>query len=366
MHVKNIRIINFRNYYNLNIEFNNKTNIIIGKNAQGKTNLLESIYICATGRSFRTNIYREMINFKKNEAYIGANINIGNHEKFVEIKMERDKTKRIRVNKTELKNHKELYSGLNVVAFSPEDLILVKGGPQERRNFLDMEISQIRPVYNFNINRYNKILFQRNNLLKTNRLQGNIYSLLEIFDLQLAKIGTEIILERNKYINELCELTNITHNKITLFNENLELKYISNIQILENKLEMEKSYLEKLKKNAKKDMELASTQLGPHRDDILITINNNELKTYGSQGQQRTVVLSIKLAEVELIKKQRGIYPVLLLDDVFSELDIERRKYLIKSFKDMQTFITVTDAIDLKEMKTNDKLVFYIENGNLI
>ncbi len=365
MHVNNIRLINFRNYYSLNIDLNKKTNIFIGKNAQGKTNLLEAIYICATGRSFRTNRDKEIINFNKNEAYVGAQINIGNQEKFIEIKLEREKTKRIRVNKNELKNYKELYSGLNVVIFSPEDLKLVKGGPGERRNFLDMEISQIKPVYNFNINRYNKILFQRNNLLRSSKYGKDISSLLEIFDVQLAKIGTEIILERNKYIQELSKISNITHNKITLARENLELNYLSNIEILDNKIDMEKNYLDKLKKYIEKDIEAASTQLGPHRDDILMTINNKDLKTYGSQGQQRTVVLSIKLSEVELIKKQRGIYPVLLLDDVFSELDEERRKYLIKSFQDMQTLITVTDAIDLKEMETIEKSIFYIENGRL-
>lgn len=365
MHVENIRLINFRNYYSLNIDLNKKTNIFIGKNAQGKTNLLEAIYICATGRSFRTNRDKEIINFNKSEAYVGAQMDIGKFEKFIEIKMERDKTKRIRINKTELKNYKELYSGLNVVVFSPEDLKLVKEGPGERRNFLDTEISQIKPVYSYNINRYNKILFQRNNLLRSNKFQKNIKSLLEIFDIQLAKIGTDIIIERNRYIDELSKISNITHNKITLSNENLELKYISNIEISDNKLEMEKSYVDKLSKNIDKDIESASTGLGPHRDDILMTINNKDLKTYGSQGQQRTVVLSIKLSEVELIKKERGIYPVLLLDDVFSELDEERRKYLIRSFKDMQTLITVTDAIDLKEMNDIEKSVFYIENGKL-
>lgn len=365
MHVENIRLINFRNYYSLNIDLNKKTNIFIGKNAQGKTNLLEAIYICATGRSFRTNRDKEIINFNKSEAYVGAQMDIGKFEKFIEIKMERDKTKRIRVNKTELKNYKELYSGLNVVVFSPEDLKLVKEGPGERRNFLDTEISQIKPVYSYNINRYNKILFQRNNLLRSNKFQKNIKSLLEIFDIQLAKIGTDIIIERNRYIDELSKISNITHNKITLSNENLELKYISNIEISDNKLEMEKSYVDKLSKNIDKDIESASTGLGPHRDDILMTINNKDLKTYGSQGQQRTVVLSIKLSEVELIKKERGIYPVLLLDDVFSELDEERRKYLIRSFQDMQTLITVTDAIDLKQMNNIEKSVFYIENGKL-
>lgn len=365
MHVENIRLINFRNYYSLNIDLNKKTNVFIGKNAQGKTNLLEAIYICATGRSFRTNRDKEIINFNKSEAYVGAQIDIGKFEKFIEIKMERDKAKRIRVNKTELKNYKELYSGLNVVVFSPEDLKLVKEGPGERRNFLDTEISQIKPVYSYNVNRYNKILFQRNNLLRSNKFQKNIKGLLEIFDIQLAKIGTDIIIERNRYIDELSKISNITHNKITLSNENLELKYISNIEISDNKLEMEKSYVDKLSKNIDKDIESASTGLGPHRDDILMTINNKDLKTYGSQGQQRTVVLSIKLSEVELIKKERGIYPVLLLDDVFSELDEERRKYLIRSFKDMQTLITVTDTIDLKEMNNIEKSVFFIENGKL-
>lgn len=365
MYVENIRLINFRNYHNLNINLNRKTNIFIGKNAQGKTNLLESIYICATGRSFRTNRDREIINFNKEEAYIGATMNVGKFDRFIEIKMEREKPKRIRVNKTELKNYRELYSGLNVVVFSPEDLKLVKEGPSERRKFLDTEISQIKPVYSYNTSRYNKILFQRNNILRSNKFKNDVKPLLEIFDLQLAKIGTDIIIERDKYVKELSVISKITHNKITLSNENLELIYQTNIDILDNKLEMEKGYLQKLRYSIDKDIEGRSTNFGPHRDDIIMTINNKDLKTYGSQGQQRTAVLSIKLSEVELIKKEKGSYPVLLLDDVFSELDGERRKYLIKSFHEMQTLITVTDAIDLKEMDHIEKSIFYIENGKL-
>lgn len=365
LNVENIRLINFRNYCSLNIDLNEKTNIFIGKNAQGKTNLLEAVYICATGRSFRTNRDREIINFDKEQAYIGAKMNIGRYERFIEIKMEKEKSKRIRVNKTELKSYKELYSGLNVVVFSPEDLKLVKEGPQERRNFLDLEISQMKPVYSYNITRYSKILHQRNNLFKSNKFQKDIKPLLEIFDMQLAKIGTDIIIERNNYINELSKITKITHNKITLSNEDLELRYTSNVKIFDSKSEMEKNYIEKLQKGIEKDLESKSTTIGPHRDDIIMTINNKDLKTYGSQGQQRTVVLSIKLSEVELIKKERGVYPVLLLDDVFSELDEERRKYLIKSFHEMQTLITVTDAIDLKGMDHIEKSIFYIENGKL-
>ncbi|MFA7533576.1 MAG: DNA replication/repair protein RecF [Tissierellaceae bacterium] len=365
LHVKNIRLINFRNYDNLSLDFNRKTNVFLGKNAQGKTNLLEGIYICATGRSFKTNRDKEIINFSKKEAYIGANVSIGEYERFIEIKMERDRTKRIRINKTELKNYKELNSGLNVIIFSPDDLKLVKEGPQERRNFLDLEISQLKPIYSHNILRYNKVLFQRNNLLRLNKLSKNIEELIEIFDLQLAKIGTDIILERQRYVEEISKICKITHNKITLNKESLELKYISNIDILKDKWKMEQNYIDLLKKNRKKDIENSSTQLGPHRDDLYIGIDHKELKTYGSQGQQRTAVLSIKLSEIELIKDQKGFYPVLLLDDVFSELDGERKRYLISLFKDIQTLITTTDTTDLKELKDIEKSVFNIENGNI-
>ncbi len=365
MYVENIRLINFRNYDNLDINLNKKTNIFIGKNAQGKTNFLESIYMCASGKSFRTNRDREIINFDKNEAYIGAKMNIGNFDRFIEVKMERDRSKRIRVNKTELKNYRELYSGLNVVVFSPEDLKLAKGGPSERRDFLDREISQIRPVYSYNMTRYNKVLFQRNNILRSNKFKNDIKPLLEIFDLQLAKIGTDIIIERDKYVRELSLISKTTHNQITLLTEDLELSYETNIEILDSKIDMEKKYLEDLKANVDRDIERRSTSLGPHRDDILMTINNRDLRTFGSQGQQRTAVLSIKLSEVELIKNEKGSYPVLLLDDVFSELDVERQKYLIKTFHEMQTLITVTDSIDLKQMDNIEKSIFYVEDGKI-
>lgn len=364
MHVENIRLINYRNYNSLDIKLNRKTNIFIGKNAQGKTNLLEAIYICARGKSFRTNRDKEIINFNKNQAYVGANMIIGDFEKLIEIKMERNKTKRIKVNKRELKNYKELYSGLNVVIFSPEDLDLVKGGPQERRNFLNIEISQIKPVYHHNVSRYNKVLFQRNNVLKTSKFKKNISGILDVFDLQLVKLGTEIILERNKYIDELSNICGNIHRKTTSGRENLVLRYKSNIDI-DTKEVMEKKYLQKLKSNISKDIEMNFTEFGPHRDDIEMFINGNDLKTYGSQGQKRTVVLSIKLSEVELIKKEVGSYPVLLLDDVFSELDEDRRKYLVYSFKDMQTILTVTDAVELKDLDNIEKSIFNIENGYL-
>ena len=364
MNVEDIRLINFRNYDNIYLKFNPKINVFIGKNAQGKTNLLEAIYMCAYGKSFRTNRDKEIINFSKEEAYIGSNMNINNYDKFLEIKMDRVKSKRIRINKNELKNYKELYSGLNVVIFSPDDLKIVKEGPSGRRDFMDVGISKVKPVYTYNISRYNKILFQRNNLLKSNRFKKDLINLLDVFDMQIASIGTSIILERQKYVEKLSKIANTIHKNISSNNEELELKYISNVPIYENKSEMEKSYLMNLKENYKRDAEFGTTEVGPHKDDIYMSINDKDVRTYGSQGQQRTVVLSLKFSEVELIKAERGMYPVLLLDDVFSELDDSRRNYLISLFKDVQTFITVTDAIDLKSMADLDKSIFYIENGN--
>ena len=364
MNLENIRLINIRNYNNINLNFNKNINIFIGKNAQGKTNLIESIYMCSIGKSFRTNKDKEIINFSKEEAYIGTYINLGNYNKFIEIKLQRDKPKIIRINKSELKNHRELNSGLYVVLFSPDDLKIVKDGPQERRNFIDSFISQLRPVYNYNLNRYKKILYQRNNLLKSNKFKKDSLNLLDLFDVQIAKIGTSIILERNNFIKLLADISRDIHSKISKGKEELTIDYLSNVPISSNKAEMERDYINLLKNNIDRDLEFGTTEIGPHRDDLLIYINNKEARIFGSQGQQRTVVLSLILSEVDLIKNEIGKYPVLLLDDVFSELDEERREYLINILGDMQVFITLTDSENLKSMENLDKTIFYIENGN--
>lgn len=364
MNVKSIRLINFRNYNNINVNFNENINIFIGKNAQGKTNLLEAIYMCSTGRSFRTNRDKDIINFQKKEAYIGANILVGNFNKFIELKLDRERPKIIRVNKNELKNQKELYSGLSMVVFNPDDLKIVKDGPQERRNFIDQGISQLKPVYNHNLGRYSNVLFQRSKLLKSSKFKRDI-SLLDVFDSQLARLGTAIILERHSYIKALTDICKDVHNNLTHGKENIGIRYNSNVPILDNKLDMEKNYLKLLKDNNLRDIECGNTEIGPHRDDMQTLIDGKDVRIFGSQGQQRTIVLTLKLAEVELIKKDRGMYPVVLLDDVFSELDEERRKYLSKSFRDMQTFITMTDAVEVDSLGNVDKNIFYIDNGSL-
>lgn len=366
MYVESIRLINFRNYFNLELDLNKKVNLFLGNNAQGKTNLLESIYICSFGKSFRTNRDRDMINFKKNKCYVGTKVVGRNFDKFVEIKIEEDKPKRIRLNKVELEKNRELYSGLNVVIFSPDDLRLIKDGPSERRNFLDREISQLKPVYKYNLNRYNKVLFQRNNLLKNMIQKKGNEQLIEIFDFQLAKIGTDIIVERIKFINRLSVVSRDIHRKITNGNENLSLKYVSNVDTgVENKKIIEKCFLERLKWSRKSDILKGVTEIGPHRDDIEVLIDGIDSKSFASQGQQRTAVLSMKLAEINIISEDSGDLPVLLLDDVLSELDSSRRRYLLDNFSELQIIITSTDTVQLEEFKSLDAQIFYIEDGNV-
>lgn len=367
MSIEKIRLINFRNYNNLDIGLNDRINVFIGRNAQGKTNLLESIYMCATGRSFRTNRDIETIKLDKEEAYIAAKFYINGIQRSVEIYMGRGKRKRIRVNGVELKNIRELDTGLNVIVFSPDDIGLVKDGPSKRRNFLDMSISQIKPVYRYNLHRYNKVLSQRNNLLKSNRNRTNIPKLLDIFDLQLAETGTEIIIYRIKFLKKLSEISRRIHKDLTSGMEELALEYASNIDNTgEGRADIREKFLMQLKSIREKDLAFGNTSVGPHRDDIIIGIDDVDARTYASQGQQRTIVLSIKLSEVEIIRLDRGNYPVLLLDDVFSELDEERIKYLTLSFRGKQTIITSTDFKGLGGIEGLNKSIFYIENGTIL
>lgn len=363
MNVEGIRLINFRNYKNMGISFSRDINILVGKNAQGKTNILEAIYMCSNGRSFRTYRDKEIISFDKDEAYIGANIKVGELEKFTEIKLHKDKPKRIRVNKSELSSNKELNTGFKVVIFSPDDLKLIKDGPVNRRNYLDNCISQLKPVYNYNLNKYYKVLIQRNNTLKSVRLKSDLNSLLDVFDIQLANLGSIILLERRSIINKLNIESKDIHQSLTKGQEDIVFSYLTNTQIFNTLKETENGFIDRLKRTRESDILNRTTEVGPHRDDMIISINGKESKIFASQGQQRSLVLTMKLAEVEIIKKDIGVYPVLLLDDVFSELDEDRRLYLSKLFNNMQTFITVTDAVEIKGLEDHEKEYFYVKEG---
>lgn len=362
MYIKNMYIKNFRNYNDLKIDYSDKLNIFIGENAQGKTNLLESIYYMAIGKSFRTSKDLELIYLNENNLYYKMNLIKKNTNESIEIGMDRLKNKKIKVNDNEIKKKSELLGILNVVIFSPEDLKIIKGGPKERRDFLDNDLNQIMKSYNYYLLNYNKILKTRNKILKEYRYKKID---LEPWNIQLINYGSNIIFLRKEFIKRLSILTKLIHRKITNERENLKVKYISSFDIeMEFGLdEIKNHFRNNLKMKIKEEIERRSTLIGPHRDDLDFYINDMDVKKYGSQGQQRTTVLSLKLGELELMKKETGEYPILLLDDVMSELDEFRQKDLIGSLKNIQTFITTTDYGFLE--KINKYKLFEIKNGQI-
>ncbi|MDR5658915.1 DNA replication/repair protein RecF [Serpentinicella sp. ANB-PHB4] len=343
MRVQEVRIINYRNYEDILLEFHPKINLFIGENAQGKTNLLESIYLCGLGKSFRNNKDQELINIDKNQAYIRTNVKKKDRNVKIELKLQKEKKKQVKVNGIITTKYSELLGNLNIVLFSPEDLKIVKEGPSERRRFIDNDISQIFPKYHYLTAQYNKVLQQRNKLLKS-RHTSQVD--LEVWNEQLSSYGSEIIIYRKQFIKKLSILAKLMHRRITQEKENLSIKYESNVKIngLEDKNDIKINFLENLKSRYKDERYRGVTLVGPHRDDIKFFINNMEVKRFGSQGQQRTTVLSLKLSELELIKGEVGEYPILLLDDVMSELDESRQKYLLMHLKNIQTFITTTNV----------------------
>lgn len=381
MRVKNIRLINFRNYNSIKLELNDKLNIFLGNNAQGKTNLLESIYIASAGKSYKTNKDKELINLSKRQAYIGIEIETNRGDRFIEIKFDIDSPKRIKINRLELEKISELIGVFNVVIFSPEDLKLIKDGPSERRDFLDIEISQIKPKYRYSLAQYNKTLYQRNRLLKSAYYDKKLLDTIESWDLQLAKYGSDIIYQRQKFVEDISKVSGRIHKNISGNREELSVIYIPSFDIDDNLSEysdsslkgeslerthyIEKEFIKKLKNSIDDDLERGRTYYGPHKDDIDILIDDKSCRIFGSQGQQRTSALSLRLAEVEIINKEVGEYPVILLDDVLSELDEIRRKKLISTFKEIQTIITSTDDIDIEEVNDNEKSVFYIKSGSI-
>lgn len=363
MYVKRLKLINYRNYNKLEICLNKKLNLFVGENAQGKTNLLESIYVSAIGKSYKNASDSEIINFEKDIGYIGIEIESNRGTRLLEIKFQKGAKKRIRINKLEIEKNKEIYGNLNVVLFTPDDLNLIKEGPSVRRDFLDLEISQIKPIYRDNIKKYNKILHQRNRLLKNRSI--NLTEEIFPWDLQLAKIGTEIIRERSRFVKELSEISEKTHFSISGGKEKLEVLYKPSFLITSSdKLSIEEEFKDKLNKGFKEDLERGITNIGPHKDDIDIKINGVSSRKFGSQGQQRTAALSIKLSEIELIKNEIGEYPILLLDDVLSELDKSRQNYTIDNFKDVQIIVTATFDETFSNIKDMKK--FNIKNGDVI
>lgn len=361
MYIKNLQLLNFRNYDQLSIELANGVNIFIGDNAQGKTNILESIYYCSLAKSHRTSKDKELINWNSEEAYVKAYISKERLDKNIEIKIFKDGKKGIRINSIKISKIQELMGVFNVVLFSPEDLKIVKESPSHRRKFLDIELCKLNSKYYYCLVQYNKALNERNSLLK--KWNENIESIIEVYDNQLSKFGGYIIRERLKYLDLLNEKGSKIHKDITSSLEHISFKYLTTLKSFED---IEDELKNLLKKNLKSDMDRRITSHGPHRDDFSININNIDTRNFGSQGQQRTSVLTIKFSSLEIIKEQTGEYPVLLLDDVLSELDLNRQKYILNSINNVQTIVTGTGIENIKNYLNDKAKVFSIEGGKVI
>lgn len=374
MIVKSIKLKNFRNFEELNIELNDVLNIFIGDNGQGKTNLLESIYLCSIGKTFKLNTENDLIKFGQNNFEIEILVSKGNNEnKSINISYTKNQKRIVKINGVKLEKNSELIGYMNNVIFTPDDLKIIKGSPIERRKFVNIDISQIKPKYKYLLKNYKKIVLGRNNILKNLNNNSN-REVLSIWDDYLVDVGSEIIFFRNEYINKLKAHASLIYSNLSDNKESFDLSYKCDIGNLDNltkdnilsKDNIKKIFREKIEKNIENEIFRKNSLYGPHKDDIIIKINNKDFKYFGSQGQQRSAVLAIKLAEIEIIKNEIGEYPVLLLDDVLSELDNKRKGFLIEYIKDIQTIITSTDDTDLKDLvKKNDKKIFHICEGRI-
>lgn len=359
MKIKSVKLVNYRNYRELNVNFNDLLNIFVGKNAQGKTNLLESIYYCCIGKSFKSIKDRDIVNWQADDGYIELVAEKKYRTIKVEIKFSKNKKKTIEINDIPIKRIGELIGEINIVFFSPNELKLVKESPDERRKFMDIDISQINKRYFYQLSRYEKILANRNKLLKNSDNIEVVKDTIDIWDRALVQSAKKIAFEREKFVKAITPYTQKAQSYISGGKESVELKYLSgcNVNIDEN---FEKNFDKLLKKNIEKDFKLGYTTFGVHRDDIDIFLNGVEVKNFGSQGQQRTVALSLKLAELENMYNEIGEYPILMLDDVFSELDNDRQERLLKFVSRTQTFISTT------ECKNIDGQIFEINDGKII
>lgn len=357
MILKSVALNHFRNYSDLSLEFDKGTNILYGDNAQGKTNVLESVYVSGTTRSHKGSKDRELIQFGEEEAHIRTVVE--KKEKIYQIDMhiKKSRSKGIAINKIPIKRAAELFGILNIVFFSPEDLNIIKNGPSERRRFLDVELCQVDKIYLFHLTNYNRILNQRNKLLKDINFRPELKDTLPVWDMQLIDYGKKIIASRKKFVNRLNEIVYGIHKKISGDREELILRYEPDAE--EEKLE------EELMKNQERDLKMGMTSVGPHRDDMCFLIRDIDIRRFGSQGQQRSCALSLKLSEIELVKESIQETPVLILDDVLSELDSSRQNFLLNSIHDIQTIITCTGLDEFVKNRFEINKVFKVVNGTV-
>ncbi len=357
MIVESVKLDQFRNYDSLELKFDKGTNLFYGDNAQGKTNILESVYLCGTTRSHKGSKDKELIHFGEEESHICMKIRKGEIPYRIDMHLKKNKTKGIAINGTPVRKASEVIGLGNFVFFSPEDLNIIKNGPSERRRFLDMELCQLDKIYLYHLSNYNKTLMQRNKLLKDFTFYPESGTMLEVIDEQLCQYGSVLIQMRRTFVGELNEILYEIHKKLSGGKEELILAYENNVEIEE--------FAQKLRANRDKDSKTRMTNAGPHRDDICFLVNGIDIRKYGSQGQQRTAALSLKLAEIEIVKRNVKDTPVLLLDDVLSELDSSRQRYLLESIHDIQTLITCTGIDDFVSYNFQINKLFQVIKGTV-
>lgn len=357
--VNSLKLKNFRNYDLLNVEFDGSTNIFYGNNAQGKTNILEAVYLSGTTKSHRGSKDRDMIRFGEDESHIETVVEKNGIIYQIDMHLKKNSPKGIAINKMPIRKASELFGIVNLVFFSPEDLNIIKNGPAERRRFIDLELSQLDKVYLNNLSNYNRIVNQRNHLLKELSFGGkkDLSDTLEIWELQMVQYGERLIARRKEFVEQINGIIAKIHQRLTGGKESLKIIYEPSTGDL--------PFEQALNRYRERDLRMKSTTVGPHRDDIGFLIGDMDIRKYGSQGQQRTAALSLKLSEIELVKLATHDTPILLLDDVLSELDKHRQNYLLDSIHDIQTLITCTGVEDFVNHRFSINKVFHVQNGQV-
>ena len=357
MYIESVQLKNFRNYDSLELDLAPGTNIFYGNNAQGKTNILEALYLCGTTKSHKGSRDKDMIQFGKDESHIRMMVKRDELSYRIDMHLKKNKAKGVAINGLPIRKASELFGVVNLVFFSPEDLNIIKNGPGERRRFLDLELCQLDKIYLTNLASYNHIVNQRNKLLKDICVQPSLKETLDIWDMQMAEYGQKIIDKRSEFIKELNETVRKIHANLTGGLEELEVVYEPDCTA--GKLESV------IHANREKDMRMRLTSEGPHRDDMCVMANGIDIRKYGSQGQQRTAALSLKLSEIYIVKRKIKDTPILLLDDVLSELDSSRQNYLLDSIRDIQTLITCTGLDDFISHQFQINKVFQVVQGTV-
>ncbi|AGX02053.1 recombination protein F [Bacillus sp. NRRL B-14911] len=368
MFIEQLLLRNYRNYESLEVQFEDKVNVIIGQNAQGKTNVMESIYVLAMAKSHRTSNDKELIRWDEDYAKIEGRVR-KNHGPLPMQLVISKKGKKAKCNHIEQQRLSQYVGNMNVVMFAPEDLHLVKGSPQVRRRFIDMEIGQVSPVYLHDVGQYNKILQQRNHYLKLLQTRKQTdQAMLEILTEQFIEMAARIVAKRFEFLKLLQKWAMPIHEGISRGLETLKIEYKPSADVSDGQelSKMIKVYQEKFEKVRGREIDRGVTMFGPHRDDLAFYVNGRDVQTFGSQGQQRTTALSLKLAEIELIHSEIGEYPILLLDDVLSELDDYRQSHLLNTIQGkVQTFVTTTSVDGIDHQTLKEAAAFEVEAGTL-